>query len=67
MIVKFDRSLYSEEAIKRAYTEFFNLKPKSIRRSKSDFLVEIPATRGKDDIPYFENMVLLYTIEDRRR
>ncbi|MCX7945258.1 MAG: hypothetical protein N2746_12190 [Deltaproteobacteria bacterium] len=67
MLVKFDRKLYTENAIKKAYSEFLNKELSTIKKSSKDFVVELPENIEEDDIRYFESMVLLFTIEEIRK
>ncbi|MCX7958273.1 MAG: hypothetical protein N3B13_04435 [Deltaproteobacteria bacterium] len=67
MLVKFDKRLYSEEAIKKAYSEFLNTKPCIPGKSGNDYVVELPDKTKDEELHHFESMVLLYTIEEKRR
>ncbi len=67
MIVKFDRRLYTEDAIKKAYSEFLNTEPCNPKKSGNNYLIELPDKIDDDELHHFENMALLYTIEEKRR
>lgn len=67
MKVIFDKQLYTEEAIKKAYSELTGSELKKVKKSGKNYVLELPEDTEKDEIHYFENMVLLYTIEDKRK
>ncbi len=67
MKVIFDKLLYTEEAIKKAYSEFTGSELKKINKSGKNYVLELPEETEKGEINNFENMVLLYTIEDKRK
>ncbi|MGB9600206.1 MAG: hypothetical protein ACP5QK_10125 [Myxococcota bacterium] len=66
MKVTFDRKLYSEEAIKKAYAELCNSEAKRIKVTSEEYIIELPESFD-DRLHHFESMVLLYTIEEKRR
>lgn len=67
MIIKFNKELYTEDAIRKAYLEFLNSNIAKIKKTKDDFIIEVPDALQEEEVHHFENMVLLYTIEEKRK
>ncbi len=67
MLVRFDRKLYTEDAIKKAYSEFTENQSCKIEKSGKDYIVKLPEIKDEAELHHFESMVLLYTIEEKRR
>lgn len=67
MKVTFDKNLYTEDAIKKAYSEMLNSEINKIMKSSKEYIVELPKEFSDEELHHFESMVLLYTIEDKRR
>ncbi len=67
MKLTFDSRLYTAGAVKNAFMEFTGEKEAKIKRVKSDIIVELPEKYSEEEVLHFENMVLLFTIEEKRR
>jgi hypothetical protein len=67
MKVTFDSKLYTEGAIRKAYSELLNKEPPQLKKGIGELIIELPSSLKEEDVFEFENMALLFTIEEKRR